>query len=78
MKNILSIAVIAAISSFSVVADESKQLFNQLNFAHVDGDENAYYVSSHYFFAPQQHSGVWDDFGYLNTDSNIQVAYQKN
>jgi len=77
MKKLLSVAVIAALSSFSSVADESKQLFNQVGFADFPDGDNAYIISSHYFFAPQQHSGVWDDFGYLNTDTNIQAAYMK-
>ncbi|TMO57169.1 putative porin [Pseudoalteromonas phenolica] len=77
MKKLLPVAIILALSSFSSVADESKQSFNYVNFAHVDGGENAYHISTHYFLAPQQHSGVWDDFGYLNTDSNIQLAYQR-
>ena len=77
MKKLLSVAVIAALSSFSSVADESKQLFNQVGFADFPGGDNAYIISSHYFFAPQQHSGVWDDFGYLNTDTNIQATYLK-
>jgi len=80
MKKLLSVAVIAALSSFSSVADESKQLFNNLSYMHLDGGDfgrttNAYQLSSHYFFEKQEHSGVWDDFGYLNTDSNIGVAY---
>ena len=80
MKKLLSIAVIAALSSFSSVAEQSKQLFNNFSYTHFDGGEfgrtaNSYYVSTRYFFDKQEHTGVWDDFGYLNTDSNIGIAY---
>ena len=35
-------------------------------------------LSSLYYFAPQQHTGVWDDFGYLDTDTNIKLDYYKS
>ncbi|GMM85064.1 hypothetical protein [Pseudoalteromonas sp. MTN2-4] len=47
MKKFLSDAVIAALSLFSSVADESKQLFNQVHIAHPDEGDNSYYVASH-------------------------------
>lgn len=78
MKKVLSVFVSSLLATSVVQANEDKQWFNQVNHSRVEigaRDTNATVFSSRYFFAPQQHSGVWDDFGYLDTDSNIAVSY---
>ncbi|MCO7249905.1 putative porin [Pseudoalteromonas sp. SSMSWG5] len=70
-----------AYSSYSTAATEqqvSKQWFNSINYTHVEHDRysfNGYQLASHYYFEEQQSSGVLDDYGYLDTDSNILVNY---
>ncbi|WP_419146787.1 putative porin [Pseudoalteromonas 'SMAR'] len=79
MKQLLSLAAISLLVSTSAAANAgnvNKSWFNGASYTHNDGtDNNALMLSSRYYFAPQASSGVWDDFGYLDTDSNIGVSY---
>ncbi|TLX47394.1 putative porin [Pseudoalteromonas phenolica] len=75
MKKIIALSILASLTSFNSLADDSKQLFNQVYLTDKQDSRAAYYFTSHYYFAKQQNSGVWDDFGYLDTDSNIKAAY---
>lgn len=76
----LSLLVLSATLSVSAKAEQtdSRQQFNTVQYNTLENstyDFDATLLSSHYYFAPQQHSGVWDDFGYLDTDTNIKLDY---
>jgi len=78
MKKAVSVLISSLLSTYMAHASEDKQLFNHISQSRVEvgaGSKNATSISSRYFFAPQAHSGVWDDFGYLDTDSSIAVNY---
>ncbi|TMO87743.1 putative porin [Pseudoalteromonas spongiae] len=48
----------------------SYQSFNEFNYVNAD-NYDGFAFSSHYFFKPQAMIGVLDEFGYLNTDTNL-------
>ncbi|MCF2908468.1 putative porin [Pseudoalteromonas sp. DL2-H2.2] len=77
MKKLLTLAALAVVSATSAHATETKQWFNSATYTEQDRtfDNDALMLSSRYFFAPQQSSGVWDDYGYLDTDSNVGLRY---
>ena len=55
-----------------------KQWFNSIDYTYLEHDDynsDGYQLVSHYYFEEQQSSGVLDDYGYLDTDSNIRVNY---
>ena len=69
-----------AYSNCSIATEQqvSKQWFNSIDYTHIENHRysfNAYHLVSHYYFEEQQSSGVLDDYGYLDTDSNIRVNY---
>ena len=74
MRTLISLSILA-ISCTHVAASETKQWFNNASYTDHEHAKNSQSLSSHYYFAPQQHSGVWDDFGYLDTDTNIALSY---
>lgn len=75
MKKVLASSLLLALCA-TASANDSKQWFNSAGIVHDSFDsENILMASSTYFFAPQQHAGVWDDFGYLNTDSSVGISY---
>ncbi|CAH9062463.1 hypothetical protein PSECIP111854_03017 [Pseudoalteromonas sp. CIP111854] len=56
-----------------------KQWFNSASYAHTEKTSfNSLRVNSAYYFTPQHNTGVWDDFGYLDTDSKVSVSYTDN
>ncbi|TMP37572.1 putative porin [Pseudoalteromonas rubra] len=80
MKKLLTLAALAVMTATPAHATETKQWFNSATAHDQDRtyDNDALLLSSRYFFAPQQSSGVWDDFGYLDTDSNVSLKYYKD
>ena len=48
----------------------SYKSFNEFNYVNAD-NYDGFAFSSHYFFKPQAMIGVLDEFGYLNTDTNL-------
>ncbi|MCG9769090.1 MULTISPECIES: putative porin [Pseudoalteromonas] len=81
MKKLLSIAAVSLLVSAAAQANTGnvqKEWFNAASYTDYDydgSDNRALMLSSRYFFAPQESVGVWDDFGYLDTDSNVGVSY---
>ena len=80
MRYILPISLLVLSCSGAVSAQQSnlKQWFNSVDYTKLDSKLNSadtYAVTTHYYFEEQQSSGVWDDFGYLDTDSNIGMRY---
>ena len=80
MRYLIPLSLLALSCTASVNAEQSasKQWFNTINYAKIDSryySDNVYGLSTHYYFEEQQSSGVWDDYGYLDTDSNIRVNY---
>ncbi|WP_282130728.1 putative porin [Pseudoalteromonas aliena] len=76
----LYLLTLSCTPSLHAETSESKQWFNAINYSKVNNESRnyeseAYTVASRYYFSPQEHSGVWDDFGYLDTDSNIAINY---
>ncbi|KZN53286.1 hypothetical protein N474_21485 [Pseudoalteromonas luteoviolacea CPMOR-2] len=72
---ILIILTITLCSSLCI-ANTEKTWFNQATYTKFeDADDHSWQISSHYYFAPQAYFGVWDDFGYLDTDSNVLLTY---
>ncbi|KZN43859.1 putative porin [Pseudoalteromonas luteoviolacea] len=70
------IILIFSLCSSLCFANTDKTWFNQAVYTKFeDADVHSWQVSSHYYFAPQAYFGVWDDFGYLDTDSNILLTY---
>ncbi|MCF6436774.1 putative porin [Pseudoalteromonas sp. MMG022] len=65
------------LSTFAATQNTSdKQWFNTAEFSHAEQNSlDAMVLSSSYYFAPQQNTGVWDDFGYLDTDSKVSASY---
>lgn len=54
----------------------TKQWFNEFDYQKDKGsDIGVTSISSRYYFAPQSYAGVWDEFGYLDTDSKVEIAY---
>lgn len=80
MRNLIPLSLLAMSCSLPVIASEPRthQWFNTATYntlKNTINDNDSVALSSHYYFAPQQHSGVWDDFGYLDTDTNIKLDY---
>ncbi|MDN3392696.1 putative porin [Pseudoalteromonas sp. APC 3691] len=74
----LTLLTLSCTASVNAEQSESKQWFNSINYAKIDSDyysDDVYGLSTHYYFEKQQNPGVWDDFGYLDTDSNIGLNY---
>ncbi|MEI8706040.1 putative porin [Pseudoalteromonas sp. B62] len=74
----LTLLTLSCTASANAEQSESKQWFNSINYAKIDSDyysDDVYGLSTHYYFEEQQNSGVWDDYGYLDTDSNIGLNY---
>ncbi|MBD1583948.1 putative porin [Pseudoalteromonas sp. S16_S37] len=62
----------------SVQAND-KQWFNSASYSHTEESSfNSLYLNSKYYFAEQQNTGIWDDYGYLDTDSNVSLSYTDN
>ena len=83
MRYFLPISLLSLSCSATVNAQQSetRQWFNSIQYTTLENtgyDYDTMYLSSHYYFAPQQNSGVWDDYGYLDTDSNIKLDYSNN
>ncbi|MBQ4832106.1 putative porin [Pseudoalteromonas sp. MMG010] len=79
MRSILLLLLLCCSTNVLANVDNSepKRWFNTLQYSKITPDSiNAYQATSSYFFADQQHSGVWDDYGYLDTDSNVSISYQ--
>ncbi len=75
---LLSLLALSCAASVNAEQSASKQWFNTINYAKIDSryySDNVYGLSTHYYFEEQQSSGVWDDYGYLDTDSNIGLNY---
>ena len=54
----------------------TKQWFNEFDYQKDKGSDIGFKsISSRYYFAPQSYAGVWDEFGYLDTDSKVELAY---
>ncbi|CCQ10467.1 hypothetical protein PALB_13340 [Pseudoalteromonas luteoviolacea B = ATCC 29581] len=80
MRSKFTLSMLALCFTGLLQANEAipeKSWFNSIEHVRVDSSssDNMTMVSSHYYFAPQGSSGVLDDFGYLDTDTNLQVAY---
>ena len=81
MRYLIPLSLLALSCTASVNAEQSastKQWFNTINYAKIDSryySDNVYGLSTHYYFEEQQSSGVLDDYGYLDTDSNIGLNY---
>ena len=83
MRYLLPISLLALSCSATVSAQQSetRQWFNSIEYntlENTDLDYDSTQLSSHYYFAPQQNTGVWDDYGYLDTDSNIALHYYES
>jgi len=79
-KKLLPLSLLAITCSSHTFAEQlpTPQWFNSIEYVYLnDGyfDFNAYQIVSHYYFEKQQSSGVLDDYGYLDTDSNIKLDY---
>ncbi|WMN61879.1 putative porin (plasmid) [Pseudoalteromonas xiamenensis] len=74
-----TLPVIALFASTTIQAQQSlpqKSWFTSFritDFEHISN--NAYALSSQYYFAPQESSGTLDDWGYIDTDSNVSFDY---
>ena len=56
--------------------NNTKQWFNALDYADIqNGNISITSFSSKYYFAPQGYAGVWDEFGFLDTDSKVGFQY---
>ncbi|BBN83381.1 hypothetical protein PA25_33660 [Pseudoalteromonas sp. A25] len=83
MRYLLPImTLVLPLSAFANTTTE-KQWFNSAQYANEQRDNalsgyksfNQMNFASTYYFAPQQSTGVWDDYGYLDTDSKVSVNY---
>ncbi|ESP94147.1 hypothetical protein N483_00045 [Pseudoalteromonas luteoviolacea NCIMB 1944] len=75
---LLTIIFLSIVTSYSYAQPE-KTWFNQATYTKLeDADTHTLQVSTHYYFAPQAYFWVWDDFGYLDTDSNIRLTYNND
>ncbi|CAM4302161.1 putative porin [Pseudoalteromonas byunsanensis] len=70
-------SLLLPLSTFATTQNSSdKQWFNTAEYNHVEQNSvDSMVLSTSYYFAPQQNTGVWDDFGYLDTDSKISASY---
>lgn len=80
MRYLIPLSILALSCSATVNAQQSetRQWFNSIEYntlENTDLDYDSTQLSSHYYFTPQQNTGVWDDYGYLDTDSNIDLHY---
>jgi hypothetical protein len=80
MRHLIPLSLLVLSCSLPAIAAEptTHQWFNTATYNTLENTANesdSVALSSHYYFAPQQHSGVWDDFGYLDTDTNIKLDY---
>jgi hypothetical protein len=49
-----------------------------INGAYLSTEQGSQYsIGLHHYFAPQTSNGVYDEFGYLDTDSSIAISYDK-
>ncbi|KZN59272.1 hypothetical protein N473_03695 [Pseudoalteromonas luteoviolacea CPMOR-1] len=72
---ILIIFLVSLVTSHCYAQTE-KTWFNQASYTKLeDADTRTLHLSTHYYFAPQANFWVWDDFGYLDTDTNILLSY---
>lgn len=78
MRYLIPLSLLALSATVKADQTDTRQWFNTAQYNTLENstsDFDATFLSTHYYFAPQQHSGVWDDFGYLDTDSNIKLDY---
>ena len=69
-KFVLSSLLLAS----SVANAASYQSFNEISYSDADSYDGLA-LSTHYFLKPQAMIGVLDEFGYLNTDTNIYASF---
>lgn len=63
--------------STTIFANEPVTTFASAGYSGFD-DHSSVNLGLKHYFAKQQSNGVWDEFGYLDTDSSIAVSYIKN
>ncbi|MFC3032792.1 putative porin [Pseudoalteromonas fenneropenaei] len=77
MRSLLSVSILGLLSCASVQAAQldTKQWFNGLSYTNVDvahgSNLDVYAFATQYYLEAQDSSGVWDDYGYIDTDSNF-------
>ncbi|QTH73359.1 putative porin [Pseudoalteromonas xiamenensis] len=74
-----TLPAIALLASTTIQAQQSlpqKSWFTSFQITDVEHiSKNAYGLSSQYYFSPQDSSGTLDDWGYIDTDSNVSFDY---
>jgi len=74
----LSLLALCCAATANAEQSTSKQWFNSVSYSKYNSNDfstDSYSLSTRYYFEEQQSSGVWDDYGYLDTDSNIGLNY---